>query len=69
MIRLLPPAALLLVALFAVTLTFAAWERRRLRGAGWIAATLLAGTIWSFGYAFEILIPVLPGKLIAAKIE
>ena len=69
MIRLLPPAALLIVAVFALTLAFAAWERRRMPGAGWIAATLTAGAIWSLGYGFEIILPVLPGKILAAKFE
>ena len=69
MVRLLPPAALLLVAIFALTLAVTAWERRRIPGAGWIAATLAAGAIWSLVYAFEIIVPVLPGKLVAATVE
>ena len=61
-LRLLPlvigPAILLPLAVYA-------YRRRRVRGAGWYCALLLAIALWSALYAIELAIPDPAHKMIA----
>ncbi len=65
-LRLLPlvigPAILLPLAVYA-------FRRRRVRGAGWYCALLLAIALWSALYAIELAIPDPDHKMIALKLK
>ncbi len=65
-LRLLPlvigPAILLPLAIYA-------FRRRRVRGAGWYCALLMAIALWSALYAIELAIPDPDHKMIALKLK
>ena len=65
----LPSVALVAIVLVAIMLACAAWRRHSTPGARMLAATLACVAIWSVGYAFELAIPSLAGKLAASKLE
>lgn len=60
---------IIIAAVLSTVLTIFAWHRRRVTGASPLAALMFAVTVWSFGYALELVSVDLPTSLLWAKIE
>jgi PAS domain-containing protein len=61
--------SLLIAAAISVALAFYAWRRRDVPGAETLAFLMSATAVWAFGYALELAIPGIAGKIFWAKVQ
>ena len=61
--------SLLVAAVISVVFVFYAWRRRDVLGAESLAFLMMAISVWAFGYALELAVPGIEGKIFWAKVQ